>query len=109
MLTDCQLTSAFPTQVPLFKESGLPLKALPYKKVEKGDKIVYMIPYTNDDGVLIDEYWYGIVSMACANASWVKFYDVTDDPKQDKPISEEKHKFNEKDYFNKWMLVEKIA
>lgn len=47
--------------------------------------------------------------MVCANASWVKFYDVTDDPKQDKHISEEKHKFNEKDYFDKWMLVEKIA
>ena len=49
------------------------------------------------------------MSNACANASWIKFYDVTDDPKKDKHISWEKHKLLEKDYFDKWMLVEKVA
>ena len=85
------------------------MKALPFKKVEVGSEIVICIPYMGDDGTLIPEYWYGVVSNALANASWIKFYDVTDDPKKDKHISWEKHKLLEKDYFDKWMLVEKVA
>lgn len=98
-----------PPQVPLFKASGLPLKALPFKKTVKGDELVVCVPYTNDEGQLVPEYWYGVVSLACANASWIKFYDMEDIFKETKkPISEEKHKLHEKDYYDLWMLVKKV-
>ena len=100
-------------QVELFKEFkfDVPLKALPFKKIEKNDEVVVLSTYTNDEGVLVPEYWYGIVSLVCANASWIKFYDVTDDTtdKKVKPISEEKHKLKENEYFDTWMRVEKLA
>ena len=48
--------------MPLFKASGLPLKALPYKTVEKSDEVVVVVPYTNEEGALVPEYWYGVVS-----------------------------------------------
>ena len=91
----CSHSSA---QVALFKEQNLPLKALPFRQVQKDDEVVVCVPYTNDDGVLVPEYWYGIVSVACINASWIKFYDVNDDTsdKKVKPISHEKHKLKEK-------------
>ena len=95
--------------MPLFKASGLPLKALPFKKLEKGDEVVVCVPYTNDDGKLVPEYWYGVVSLACANASWIKFYDIEDIFKETKRhISEEKHKLHQKDYYDSWMLVKKV-
>lgn len=104
----CSHSSA---QVALFKEQNLPLKALPFRQVQKDDEVVVCVPYTNDDGVLVPEYWYGIVSVACINASWIKFYDVNDDTsdKKVKPISHEKHKLKESEYFDTWMLVEKTV
>lgn len=96
--------------MPLFKASGLPLKALPFKKLEKGDEVVVCVPYTNDDGELVPEYWYGVVSLACMNASWIKFYDELDIFKETKKhISEEKHKLLEKNYYDTWMRVEKVV
>ena len=97
-------------QVALFKETkvDVPLKALPYRPVEKDDAVVVCVPYTNDVGILVPDYWYGKVSLVCANAVWIKFYEVTDDTKKAKPISEEKHKLKPHEYFDTWMLVEKI-
>ncbi|KOO29914.1 hypothetical protein Ctob_014865 [Chrysochromulina tobinii] len=52
---------------------------------------------------------YGVVSLACANASWIKFYDIEDIFKETKRhISEEKHKLHQKDYYDSWMLVKKV-
>ena len=100
-------------QVELFKvfKFDVPLKALPFKKIEKNDEVVVLSTYTNDEGILVPAYWYGIVSLVCANAFWIKFYDVTDDTtdKKVKPISEEKHKLKENEYFDTWMRVEKLA
>jgi hypothetical protein len=103
------------TQVALFNESNLPFKALPFRTVQKDDEVVVCVPYTSEEpgeeGVLVDAYWYGIVSVACANACWIKFYDVDDDTsdKTVKPISHEKHKLKENEYFDRWMLVERIS
>ena len=109
-LTHSSLRVCPPAQVVLFKETkfDVPLKALPFRPIEKNDEVVVCVPYTNDDGILIPEYWYGIISVLCANACWIKFYDVTDDTKKAKPISEEKHKLKPHEYFDTWMLVEKI-
>ena len=73
--------------------------------------MVVCVPYTTDDGVLVDAYWYGIVSVAYANASWIKFYEFDDDTsdKTIKPISHEKHKLIASEYFDRWMLVERIS
>jgi hypothetical protein len=95
--------------VPLFKASGLPLEALPFKKEQKGDEVVVCVPYMDEEGKLVPEYWYGVVSLACANASWIKFYDIEDIFKETKRhISEEKHKLHQKDYYDSWMLVKKV-
>ena len=99
----------------LFKEQNLPLKALPFRQVQKDDEVVVCVPYTSDEqgeeGVLVDAYWYGIVSVACINAFWIKFYDVNDDTSDKKVrwISHEKHKLKESEYFDTWMLVEKTV
>ena len=78
-LTHSSLRVCPPAQVVLFKETkfDVPLKALPFRPIEKNDEVVVCVPYTNDDGILIPEYWYGIISVLCANACWIKFYDVT--------------------------------
>lgn len=96
--------------MPLFKAAGLPLKALPFEKLVKGDEVVVCVPYTNDEGEPVPQYWYGVVSLVCANAVWIKFYEIEDIFKETKKhISEEKHKLHPKDYYDSWMLVKKVA
>jgi len=50
-----------------FNEAGLPLSALPFTELKKNDKVVYRIPYTNEDGALVEEFWYGVVTLICAS------------------------------------------
>ena len=90
-------------QVSLFTEAGLPFKALPFKAIEKGDKIVYRVPDMDVD-VLVETYWYGTVGLMTKSGShWIKFYDIEDNSY----ISEEKHPMFEKDYYDRWMFVER--
>ena len=63
------------SQVALFKEAGLPLDAIPYKALEKGDSIVVRCTSTDEDtGALIEEYWYGVVGLLTKKGTWIKFY-----------------------------------
>lgn len=95
--------------MPLFKAAGLPLKALPFEELVKGDEVVVCVPY-DDEGTPRSWYWYGVVSMACMNATWIKFYETEDIFKETKkPISHEKHKLSEKNYYDTWMRVEKVV
>ena len=92
----------FSLQIPLFKEAGLPLSALPFTQLEKGDEVVYRIPYTNEEGALVEEFWYGVVALVCQhNQTWIKFLDLEDNSK----ISEEKHHTDPSEYFDRWMKV----
>ena len=89
-----------------FLEADLPLRALPHSDLRKGANIVIRIPYYSaESGAMIDEYWYGEIGLMTKGAGhWVKFYDVEDGWF----ISEEKHEFKLADYYDKWMLVEKV-
>ena len=91
-------------QIPLFKEAGLPLRALPFMALKKGDEVVYRIPFTNDDGVLVEEFWYGMVTLCTKQGTWIKFLDMEDGSK----ISEEKHITDPTDYYDSWMKVERV-
>jgi hypothetical protein len=85
-----------------FNEAGLPLSALPFTELKKNDKVVYRIPYTNEDGALVEEFWYGVVTLICKhNHTWIKFLDLENDSK----ISEEKHLTDQSEYFDRWMKV----
>lgn len=91
----------------LFKgcEIAAQLRALPFSELKTGAKIVYRIPYTDED-VLVEEYWYGQVGLMRKNGNehWIKFLDLEDDDK----ISEELHSFELADYYDKWFFVERV-
>ena len=94
----------FASQVTLFKQCGLPLKALPFRPIEKGAELVYRATSTDEDGVLTEEYWYGTVGLMTKTEShWIKFYDLTDIGGF---ISEEKHPMIESEYYDRWMFVD---
>jgi hypothetical protein len=97
-------TQGLPThdEFTCFNEAGLPLSALPFTELKKNDKVVYRIPYTNEDGALVEEFWYGVVTLICKhNHTWIKFLDLENDSK----ISEEKHLTDQSEYFDRWMKV----
>ena len=91
-------------QISLFKEAGLPLSALPFTELKKNDKVVYRIPYTNEEGALVEEFWYGVVTLIVKdNQNWIRFLDLEDNSK----VSEEKHLMDQSEYFDRWMKVER--
>ena len=91
-------------QVELFKSAGLPLRPLPRAEVAKGQPIVVRCASMEED-VLVDSYWYGVVGMLTKKGTWIKFYDLdTGDY-----IVEEKHLLQPKEYYDRWMLVERIV
>ena len=88
----------------LFKSAGLPLRSLPRAEVAKGQPIVVRCASMEED-VLVDSYWYGVVGMLTKKGTWIKFYDLdTGDY-----IIEEKHLLQPKEYYDRWMLVERIV
>ena len=81
-----------------------PLRALPFSEIKTGAEVVFKFPYTSEEGVLVDEYWYGKVGLLTKSEwHWIKFMDLEDDSF----VSEEKHPFDLAQYYDSWMLVER--
>ena len=97
-----------PSQVQLFKDSefAAKLRALPFSEIKTGAEIVYRIPYTTEDGCLVDAYWYGQVGLMRKKGTkhWIKFLDLEDNEK----ISEELHPLELAGYYDEWFFVERV-